>query len=96
LANNLFISYDLKKPPSGERDYKPVFEAIHALGNAKHIELSQYYVNSTLGSQAAAAKVWASMKAGDKLLVIDSTNNTAHWYGLNAESTEFIQKHWLL
>ena len=94
MANNLFITYDLKENGATKRDYTPVFTAIAALGQSKHLELSQFYVKSTLSASDAAAKVWAVMKQGDKLLVVDSTTNNAAWYGLTEATGQFMKDRW--
>ncbi|WP_186034227.1 hypothetical protein [Burkholderia gladioli] len=94
MANNLFITYDLKQNAGEKRDYNPVFTAIHGLGEAVHLELSQFYVNSSFSSKQAAEKVFATMRAGDKLVVVDATNKTSNWYGLSNGVATFIQQHW--
>ncbi|WP_176322432.1 hypothetical protein [Burkholderia vietnamiensis] len=95
MANNLFITYDLKENGGTKRDYQPVFNAIAALGEAKHLELSQFYVNSTLSAEAAAKKVWSSMQSGDKLVVLDTTGNHGYWYGLSDPTSKFMQDRWM-
>lgn len=93
MANNLFISYDLR---GDNRLYQAVFEAINRLGQAKHLELSQFYVDSLYTAHQAAGQVWAVMQPHDRLLVIDSTNNAAMWYGISDENEAFIKSHWNL
>lgn len=94
MANNLFITYDLKENGITKRDYQPVFDAIATVGQAKHLELSQFYVKSNLSAEDAARKVWAAMKQGDKLIVTDTTTNNAVWYGLSEATGQFLKDRW--
>lgn len=89
--NNLFISYDLVAPG---QHYERVIEQIKTLGNWAKIELSLFYVNSTLSAEDAAKLVYSTMDQNDKLIVIDSTNNSFYSYNLNAEVLQMMQNQW--
>lgn len=91
MPNNLHISYDLAGP---DRDYAAVIARIKELGNWAKIEFSFFYVNSQLSASDARNHVWTAMRTGDKLYVVDATNNNASWIGLPAEVTALIQAEW--
>ncbi len=93
MASNLFISYDLSTR-NGARDYKPLFDAIHALGYAQHLELSQFFLSTAHPAKAVGDHLWSLMKNYDKLLVIDAKTNFATWYGLKNETGHGIRSHW--
>ncbi|WP_176079752.1 hypothetical protein [Paraburkholderia tropica] len=96
MANNLFITYDLRASNGEQRDYQSVFDVIHGLGNAKHLELSQFYVKTQLSAEEAAKRIWTKMRAGGRLMFVDSTTNNGYWCGLSAETTAFLQQQWYL
>jgi len=91
MANNLFISYDLIKP---DKNYEQVIGAIKTLGSWAKIHYSLWYVKSTLSASDAAQRVRASMDGNDKLIVINTIDNTAAWYNLSTEVAEYLKKHW--
>lgn len=95
MENNLFVSYDLMAP--GQHSSQ-VEAAIKQLGDWAKVHYSAhyslYYVNSPYTSEQAAAHVWASMDANDKLIVIDATNNTAHWFNLPDAVEHYIVDLW--
>lgn len=93
MPNNLHISYDLAGP---DRDYGAVIARIKELGNWAKIEFSFFYVNSRLSASDARDHVWTAMRAGDKLYVVDATNNNAAWIGLEAPVVARIQTEWNL
>jgi hypothetical protein len=91
LDNNLIISYDLNSPG---QDYARVIDKIQAVGSWAKIQKSLWYVNSSLKAESAAKAIWSVMDANDSLIVVDSTNNDAYWYGLSDEVGKHIQKNW--
>jgi hypothetical protein len=91
MANNLFISYDLIAPG---QHYPAVQDAIKSLGQWGKIEFSMFYVNSALSPEDAAKRVWASMTANDKLIVIDSTNNNFYGYNMDKAVLALLQSEW--
>jgi hypothetical protein len=91
MANNLFISYDLYAPG---QNYEKVIAAIKSLGTWAKVQKSFWYVKSTSSSSQAADAVWLVMDSSDSLIVVDATNNTAHWHNLNNEVTKHIQGQW--
>ncbi len=91
MANNLHISYDLD---GKDRDYAPVIAAIKELGNWAKIEYSFFYVDSTHTAKQACDHVWTKMKDGDRLYVVDATNNVAAWRGLSDEVANHIKGYW--
>ncbi|AHW92981.1 MULTISPECIES: hypothetical protein [Enterobacteriaceae] len=90
MANNLFITYDLIKT----KNYPAVHDAIKSLGNWAKVTESNWYVNSNYSAQDAAKKVMAAMDNDDKLIVVDSTNNSASWYNLTKEVENHIKDQW--
>lgn len=91
MANNLFISYDLNSPG---QDYTKVTDAIKSLGSWAKVQKSFWYVNSSYTASQAEAIVRKAIDANDSIIVIDSTNNSASWYGLNDEVADYIKNQW--
>jgi hypothetical protein len=92
VANNLFISYDLKTP--GQR-YDKVIARIKELGTVwAKVHYSLFYVSAGLTAKQAAEHVWAVMDANDSLIVIDTSNNNASWYNITDGSADYIVANW--
>jgi hypothetical protein len=90
--NNLFISYDLNAPG---QDYPALIDAIKALGNWAKVQKSLWYVKSTYSASDAVEKVWPKMDRNDSLIVIDATNKTAAWQGVDDKVSEYLKGHWV-
>lgn len=91
MASNLFISYDLYRPG---QNYEQVAQSIKNLGAWAKIHQSFWYVKSTVGISDAGKRIWAVMDQNDKLIVIDTTNNSAVWYNLSEEVAKHIRDQW--
>ncbi|MFZ6773060.1 hypothetical protein ACO0LB_10140 [Undibacterium sp. SXout7W] len=89
--NNLFISYDLIAPG---QHYEQVSEKIKSLGAWAKVELSLFYVKSALGSEAVANAVYSVMDKNDKLIVIDTTNNSFHSFNLDPVVIKQMLNYW--
>ena len=91
MANNLHISYDLSTPG---QNYDAVIAKIKELGNWAKVNYSVWYVNSTYSASQARDFILPTLDAGDKLYVVDSTNNQAAWHGLSQQVSGFIKDKW--
>jgi hypothetical protein len=91
LANNYFISYDLIAPG---QHYSKVISAIEALGAWGKVELSFYYVSSTLSIEEIDKRVWAVMTPNDKLIVIDASNTKFICHNILPEVVKQMQDNW--
>ncbi|MEG1054968.1 MAG: hypothetical protein RSF79_23365 [Janthinobacterium sp.] len=91
MANNFFVSYDLMAPG---QHYERVSNAIKATGDWAKVELSFFYVKSTMTVKELADHVWASMDSNDKLMVIDATSNDFYGYNLSPEVLKHMQERW--
>ena len=91
MANNYFVSYDLIAPG---QHYERVIEAIHSTGLWAKVELSFFYVKSSMTLKDLTNHVWASMTENDKLIVIDTTNNSFYGYNITPEVLAHMQKYW--
>lgn len=89
--NNLFISYDLNAPG---QDYSQMITAIKSLGSWAKVQKSHWYVKSSLTATQAVTKVWATMDRNDSLIVVDASNKTASWHGLDPVVAKFISDNW--
>ena len=86
---NLIISYELDMPGKN----KAVFEAeTAALGLAKKILPTAYYVKTGLSYYEAAARIFDVIGSRDQVIVVEAAN--ASMSGLFPETSEFIQAHW--
>lgn len=89
--NNLFISYDLKNPG---QNYERVITAIKGLGSWAKVQYSLWYVSTSYTAKQAADIVRRAQDTNDTLIVIDTTNNDAAWYGLDQTVSDFMQQNW--
>lgn len=91
MANNVFISYDLYQ---SKENYEQVRSIIEGFGSWSRIHLSLWFIKTDLSAKDVAAKVWEAMEGNDKLIVVDASNNTAYWYGLTEEASNFLAEAW--
>ena len=91
MLNNLFISYDLKSP---HQDYVATIDAIKSLGAWAAVQKSLWYVNTNITTAEAAKIVREKQDANDSLIVINTTNNEAHWYNISDEVASHIKAQW--
>ncbi len=91
MANNLIISYDLRKPG---RNYNPVYEAIKSLGRWAIVVESTWYVDSSYSAKQAFDIVFAKCDNNDALFVVDASHNSAVWQNLPSDVDTLIKKHW--
>src|SRR3569833_1066415 len=91
MANNVFISYDLYQ---SKENYEQVRSIIEGLGSWSRIHHSLWFIKTALSAKDIAAKVWEAMEGNDKLIVVDASNNTAYWYGLTEEASNFLAEEW--
>lgn len=91
MANNLFISYDLRSPG---QDYSRVADAIKALGPWAKVLESVWYVNAAITAEIAAKLVFAQMDENDQLIVVDASNKDAYWYNLTEAVAKHMQANW--
>jgi hypothetical protein len=89
--NNLFVSYDLHQP--GQR-YAEVIAEIKKHGQWAKVHYSLFYLKTQESAEQVARAVWAKMDGNDKLLVVNATSDTAYWYNLGTEVSDFLQEHW--
>lgn len=88
---NFFISYDLIPPG---QHYDKVQEAIKQCGNWAKIEYSLFYVSSQHTLVDITAHVWKAMDSNDKLIVIDTTHNSAETRNVSQEVVQYMRDHW--
>lgn len=91
MANNLIISYDLRKPG---RNYKSVYEAIKSLGTWAIVVESTWYVDSPYSAEQAFNIVFAKCDNNDALFVVDASHNLAVGQNLPNDVDTLIKRHW--
>lgn len=91
MTSSLFISFELHSPSA---NYHGVEAAIGALGQAVRVHTSFWYVESELGPQEAAAKLWQAMDERDSVIVVDASHHEAGWKHVSMDVSEFIKTHW--
>ena len=92
MSNNLFISYDLNSPG---QNYTSVIETIKSLGSWANPQKSFWYVKSSLTAAQAVDKVWQTMDKNDSLMVVNATDNSAAWRGLDPRVEQHLKERWL-
>ncbi|PLP96785.1 hypothetical protein [Cupriavidus pauculus] len=92
MANNLFVSYDLM---AEGQNYERVAAAIKALGSWAKVHKSLWYVNSSFTASQALDYLQAAVDHNDKILVIDTTNNSAAWNILDPQVAAHIKENWI-
>jgi hypothetical protein len=93
MANNLFVAYDLQYP---DQHYDRVIAAIKKLGAWRELQRSLWYVESTLSADQALKAIQKAADPKDRLIVINTTGNSANWYNLigGDTTTHFLRIHW--
>jgi hypothetical protein len=92
MANNLFVSYDLV---DWDKYYEKVAAEIEKLGTFAEVHPTLWYVRADMTAEQLCEKIWAVMdKEKDALVVIDATNNTAHWENVAQEVADYFQSEW--
>lgn len=88
---NLFISYDLYKVG---QDYAGLAQAIKSLGRAIKVQKSFWFVKSSKTSDEARQLLNRTIDNNDSIIVIDTTDNSAAWFGLTPETSYFVRENW--
>jgi hypothetical protein len=88
---NLFISFDLYKVG---QDYAGLAQAIKSLGQAIKVQKSFWFVKSSKTSEEASRQLSRSIDNNDSIIVIDTTDNSAAWFGLSHETSSFVNQNW--
>ena len=88
---NLFISYDLYKVG---QDYASLAQAIKSLGQAVKVQKSFWIVKSSKTSGEASQLLNRTIDNKDSMIVIDTTHNSAAWFGLDQEASNFVNQNW--
>ena len=91
MANNIFISYDLKTPG---QDYSRIISEIKTLGSWAKILESLWFVSTNLSINDVVSKIKTKIDYNDSFIVIDAKNNNASWNNLNNETANFIKSKW--
>ena len=91
MANNIFISYDLKSPG---QDYSKIISEIKTLGPWAKVLESLWFVSTTLSASDVVSKLKTKIDYNDSIIVIDARNNNASWHNLNNETSNFIKSKW--
>jgi hypothetical protein len=91
MANNIFISYDLKSPG---QDYSKIISEIKTLGPWAKVLESLWFVSTTLSASDVVSKLKTKIDYNDSIIVIDAKNNNASWHNLNNETSNFIKSKW--
>jgi len=89
MPNNLFISYDLKK-----EDDAALTEHLKSLGIWARIHNRFWFLSSKLSAQQVEKRLRDYIGPDDSLVVIDSTNNDAFWFGVTKEVSEYLKANW--
>ena len=92
MANNLFISYDLADP---DRNFEALATEIEKLGVYAQVHPTLWYAHTDQSSEQVCQALWAVLdKENDMLMVIDASNNTAHWENLDQEVADYFKAEW--
>jgi hypothetical protein len=91
MTSSLFVSFELHAPSA---NYHGVEDAIASLGQAVRVHTAFWYVESELGPQEAAAKLWHAMDERDSVIVVDASHHEAGWKHVSMDVAEFIKTHW--
>ncbi len=91
MTSSLFVSFELHSPAA---NYHAVEDAIAALGQTVRVHTCFWYVESGLGPQEAAAKLWQVMDERDSVIVVDASHHEAGWKHVSMDVAEFIKTHW--
>ena len=93
MANNLFVSYEFNQP---NQDQAPVVAGIKMLGDYKQVLASVWYVKSSFSVEDAIALLNKAIATGDRVFIIDATNNKARALNIDPNSADFVNSQWSL
>jgi len=91
MMSSLFISFELHSPCA---NYQAVEQAIAGLGQGIRVHTNFWYLESELGPQDAAKRLWEVMDERDSVIVVDATHHEAGWKHVSMDVSEFIKTHW--
>lgn len=91
MANNIFISYDLKSPG---QDYSKIISEIKTLGPWAKVLESLWFVSTNLSANDILTRLKTKIDRNDSIIIIDAKNNNAAWNNLDNEVSKFIQSNW--
>lgn len=91
--SNLFISYQINDT---EQDYELLKRAINTIGNMTQIHDTCWYVNSQMSAEDAIKRLGSVILKDSLLLVVDASNNLAHWIGVEPNKANRIKQNWLM
>lgn len=91
MANNIFISYDLKTPG---QNYNDLIEQIKRLGDWAHVQDSLWHVKSNLNTTQIRDVLLHHIDKNDNLLVIDASNNAVSWSNVSTAVAQHFNSTW--
>ena len=91
--SNLFISYQINDE---NQDYDRLKKVINSLGNMTQLHDTCWYVNSTVNGEEAVKRVGSAILKDAVLVIVDATNNTSHWIGLDEPKEVRVRQNWTM
>jgi hypothetical protein len=89
--SNLFVSYELLVPSQNER---AVQTTLKTCGQCIRVRHSMWYVKSLYRASDVADKLRTVMDVYDNVIVIDTSNDNAAWYNIDATVADALLKQW--
>ena len=90
IDRTLLVEYDLSKPG---QNYPGLIDYLKSFPNWCHHLKSAWFVKTSGTAAELAEKLWGFLDRNDKLIVIDVTSDTAAWYNLPTEVSNWIKKN---
>jgi hypothetical protein len=86
MANSLFISFELQRP---DKNYDRISAALTSIGDSDtQLQFTLWYLKTRLSSGQVRDRLKAALEKGDRLFVIDATNNRTASTNLPAEASK--------
>lgn len=89
--SNLFISYQINDE---NQDYDLLKKVINTLGNMTQLHDTCWYVNSHVSAEEATKRIGSAVMKDATLVVVDASNNTTHWIGLDDPKATRVRQNW--
>jgi hypothetical protein len=85
MANSLFVSLELQRP---DKNYDRVVAALASLGNScTQLQFTLWYLKVDLGPGQVRDRLKPALEKGDRLFIIDATNNRMASTNLPADAS---------
>jgi hypothetical protein len=94
MANSVFVSFELQRP---DKNYDRVSAALASIGDSyTQLQFTLWYLKTRLSASQVRDRLKPALDKGDRLFVIDATNNRTASMNLPTEASKQLFDQGLL